>query len=341
MEKLVLLRRDFVTLLKNYISFSDFYEGKGSVFQAGVLYFDSRAADLCFELNSDARHATLDTLSGGYLVYCDINRKGEANKKIVALFTNGDSDNIVVGRNGIFYDRAGKDWNAVVTKVIANPISVRQAFLMPYKQLAAMIESQIAARAAAGEAKSAELLSKTASTVTTADKQAAASTAAAPAAPVASKKLDLGTIALIGTALGGISALIGSILQALFGLGFWVPLGLMGILLCISGPSMILASMKLRKRSIAPILEANGWAVNTRTRINIPFGSQLTKLAAIPFGSIVVPLDPFADKKNGRKAFFIILGVLIVGGAAFCYLKFGLHFRFSEIPTYLKNLWNK
>ena len=341
LEKLVLLRRDFVTLLKNYISFSDFYEGKGSVFQAGVLYFDSRAADLCFELNSDARHATLDTLSGGYLVYCDISRKGEANKKIVAVFTNGDSDTIVVGRNGIFYDRAGKDWNAVVTKVIANPISVRQAFLMPYKQLATMIESQIAARAAAGEAKSAELLSKTASTVTTTDKQAAANTAPAATTPVASKKLDLGTIALIGTALGGISALIGSILQALFGLGFWVPLGLMGILLCISGPSMILASMKLRKRSIAPILEANGWAINTRTRINIPFGSQLTKLAAIPFGSIVVPIDPFADKKNGRKAFFITLGILIAGGAAFCYLKFGLHFRFSDIPTYLKNLWNK
>ena len=341
LEKLVLLRRDFVTLLKNYISFSDFYEGKGSVFQAGVLYFDSRTADLCFELNSDARHASLDTLSAGYLVYCDINRKGEANKKIVALFTNGDSDTIVVGRNGIFYDRTGKDWNAVVSKIIANPISVRQAFLMPYKQLAAMIESQIAARAAASEAKSAELLSKTATTVTTADKQAAAGTAPAATTPIVAKKLDLGTIALIGTALGGISALIGSILQALFGLGFWVPLGLMGIMLCISGPSMILASLKLRKRSIAPILEANGWAVNTRTRINIPFGAQQTKLAAIPFGSIVVPLDPFADKKNGRKAFFIIVGVLIVGIAAFCYLKFGLQFRFSEIPTYVKNLWNK
>ena len=146
---------------------------------------------------------------------------------------------------------------------------------------------------------------------------------------------------MIGTALGGISALIGSILQALFGLGFWVPLGLIGILLCISGPSMILASMKLRKRSIAPILEANGWAINIRTRINIPFGTQLTQLAAIPFGSIVVPIDPFADKKNGRKAVFIILGILIVGTAAFCYLKFGLHFRFSEISTYLKNLNNK
>ena len=340
LEKLILLRRDFVTLLKNYISFSDFYEGKGSVFQAGILYFDTRAADLCFELNSDTRHATLDTLSGAYLVYCDISRKGETNKKIVALFTNGDSEHIVIGRNGIFYDRTGKDWNAVVTKVIANPISVRQAFFMPYKQLAAMIETQIAVRAAAGEAKSAELLSQTATAVATADKKSATTTAQGATALAPAKKLDLGTIALIGTALGGISALIGSLLQALFGLGFWVPLGLIGILLCISGPSMILASMKLRKRSIAPILEANGWAVNIRTRINIPFGAQLTKLAAIPFGSIVVPIDPFADKKNGRKALFIILGILIVGGVAFCYLKFCLHFRFSDILGYFKNLGN-
>ena len=336
-EKLVLLRRDFITLLKNYISFSNFYEGKGSVFQAGVLYFDSRAADLCFELNSDARHATLDSLSGAYLVYCDISRKGSDTKKIVALFTNGDSDNIVVGRNGVFYDRAGKDWNAVITKITANSISVRQAFFMPYKQLAAMIESQIAARATAGEAKSAELLSKTAATVATADKNAAST--AAGTAPSAAKKLDLGTLALIGTALGGISALIGSILQALFGLGFWVPLGLIGILLCISGPSMILASMKLRKRSIAPILEANGWAVNIRTRINIPFGTQLTKLAVIPFGSIVMPIDPFADKKNGRKILVVILGLAAAGTALFCYLEFGLHIRFSDIPQYLQKLF--
>ena len=154
MVKEVLLRRDFVKVLKNYISFSDFYEGNGSVFHAGRLYFDSRAADLCFELNNDACHATLDTLSGAYLVYCDLIRKGAETKKIVALFTNGDSDNIVVGRNSIFYDRAGKNWNAVITKITANSISVRQAFFMPYKQLATMIESQIAARATADKARS-------------------------------------------------------------------------------------------------------------------------------------------------------------------------------------------
>lgn len=324
LEKLVLLRRDFVTLLKNYISFSNFYEGKGSIFQAGVLYFDTRAADLCFILTPDARHTALDTLSGAYLVYCDISRKGEADKKMVAMFTDGDCDYIVAGRNGIFYDRAGNDWNAVVTKVIANPISVRQAFFMPYKQLAAMIEKHIADRAAAGEAKSADLLAQTASAITSVDKKKPEAAAQGVKPSASNNKLDLGTIALIGTALGGISALIGSILQALFGLGFWVPLGIIGILLCISGPSMILASMKLRKRSIAPILEANGWAINIRTKVNIPFGAQRTQLAAIPFGSMVVPVDPFRTKKRGRTVLLALLGFLIAGSIAFYVIKFGV-----------------
>ena len=340
LEKLVLLRRDLVTLLKNYISFSNFYEGKGSVFQAGVLYFDSRTVELCFELNNDARHATLDALSGAYLVYCDLSRKDAESKKIVALFTNGDSDNIVVGRNGVFYDRSGKDWNAVITKVIAHSISVRQAFFMPYKQLAAMIETQIAARATAGEAKSAELLSQTAAAVTAAGKKNGTDSSQTAVATVAAKKLDLGTLALIGTALGGVSALVGSILQALFGLGFWVPLGLIGILLCISGPSMILASMKLRKRSIAPILEANGWAVNIRTKINIPFGTRLTKLAAIPFGSMVMPIDPFTGKKSRKKTARVLFTLLIIGGAVFCFLRFGLRLRLSDIGNAVRQLFH-
>ena len=33
----------------------------------------------------------------------------------------------MAGRNGLFYDRKGQDWDATITKLIANPISLRQA----------------------------------------------------------------------------------------------------------------------------------------------------------------------------------------------------------------------
>ena len=110
-----------------------------------------------------------------YLAYCDCYRKGSGEKmQIVAAFTGGDSDNLMVGRNGIFYDRKGRDWDVTITKIIDNPISVRQAFFAPYKKLVRMIEEQVAKRAAAADAASDAQLAATA--------QAAASGQPAPAA---------------------------------------------------------------------------------------------------------------------------------------------------------------
>ena len=92
-------------------------------------------------------------LAGTYLAYCDCSRKATGEKmQIVAAFTGGDSDNLMVGRNGIFYDRKGRDWDATITKIIDNPISIRQAFWAPYKKLVRMIEEQVAKRAAAADA---------------------------------------------------------------------------------------------------------------------------------------------------------------------------------------------
>ena len=78
-------------------------------------------------------------------------------------------------------------------------------------------------------------------------------------------------------------------------------------MLIISGPSMIMAWMKLRKRNISPILNANGWAVNSQMMINITFGQTLTQIANLPKLDLTLIADPFADKKmsKGLLAFFI------------------------------------
>jgi len=70
------------------------------------------------------------------------------------------------------------------------------------------------------------------------------------------------------------------------------------VILLISGPSMILAFIKLRKRNLGPILDANGWAVNARAKINVPFGASLTSVAELPPGSQRNLVDPFAEKKS-------------------------------------------
>lgn len=301
-EKLVRFQRDLYELLTNYVNFADFYGKTGAVFQAGTLYLDARACDLCIEVTDPAKHAALAGLSAAYLAYCDVTRPGGLKKTIVACFTDGDSDNLMVGRNGVFYDRKGLDWDATITKVVSNPISVREAFWLPYKKLIRLIEDQITKRAQAAEAASMTKVEGAATTVATADKPK-------PAEPP--KKLDLGTIALIGAAIGGVSALVGGFLSAIFGLGIWMPLGILGILLLISGPSMLLAWLKLRQRNLGPILDANGWAINTKAKMNVPFGAALTEIAKLPEGAERSLDDPYAEKQTPWKA-YLVLAIIVV-----------------------------
>jgi hypothetical protein len=78
---------------------------------------------------------------------------------------------------------------------------------------------------------------------------------------------------------------------------YWkLPLFVMGIMLLISGPAVLLAFVKLRRRNLGPILDANGWAINTTARINVPFGTRLTDIAELPPGSTVDIHDHYAEK---------------------------------------------
>ena len=98
----------------------------------------------------------------------------------------------------------------------------------------------------------------------------------------------VGILAAIGLALGGISGFAVAVFTGFFKLKPWwqMPLAILGVLVAISGASVIIAALKLRKRNLGPILDANGWAVNGRVKINIPFGAALTKTARLPKGSV-------------------------------------------------------
>ena len=302
-DKLVRFHRDLFKLLNNFVSFRDFYRRKDkAMFQVGTLYLDQRSCELCVRVDDAAKHAALAGLAKTYLAYCDLTRKSTGEKMtIAAAFTNGDSDNLMVGRNGIFYDRAGRDWDATITRIVDQPISVRQAFWAPYKKVVRFIEDQIAKRAVAADAASAEKLAAAA--------LATEKAAVTGKTPEQRPKLDSGVIAALGVAAAGISGMIGGVVGAFFGLGLWMPLGMLGILLLISGPSMLQAWLKLRQRNLGPILDANGWAVNARARINIPFGASLTNIAKLPPGTQRDLFDPFAEKRRPWKLWLLLLAV--------------------------------
>ena len=290
LHRLIHYHRDIAKLCRNFVNFADFYGRKDkAIFQAGTLYLDQRSCDLCLTVDDAGRHAAMAGMAGTYLAYCDCVRKGSGEKlSIVAAFTGGDSDNLIVGRNGIFYDRAGRDWDATITKIVDNPISVRQAFWSPYKKLVRMIEERAAKQAAAADAD------------VNAQLTAAANTTPAPAAAAPAKPaFDPSVIALISLALGSLAAAFAGILAFLGKFEAWqVPLVVLGIMLVISAPSMAIAWLKLRKRNLGPILDANGWAVNAKARMNVPFGGALTGVAALPPGATFGAADKYAEKPS-------------------------------------------
>jgi hypothetical protein len=306
-ERLVRYHRDLRALLHNFVNFADFYSpDRLAVFQAGTLYLDSRSTELCLRVDGPN---PLAAMSKAYIAYCNCTRKDCPPMTIAACFTQGDSDYLFVGRHGVFYDRQGRDWDTVITSISDNPISIRQAFWMPYKKFIRMVEEQIAKRAAAADAESTSKLAATAEKAANADKAGAA------AAP---KKIDIGTVAALGVAVGAIGGALGAVATGLAKLAIWqLPLVIVGLILVISLPSMAIAWLKLRQRTLGPILEGNGWAVNGRVKINIPFGTALTDMAVLPAGSHRSLEDPYEDKEAARKRRQVIaLTVLAVVIAA-------------------------
>ena len=319
-DKFLHIFRDFYRLLRNFITFHDFYNKDktvGSIFQSGTLIIDQRACHLCMKVENMGAHNATAATSGMFLVYCDCTTKtSPAKLQIVAAVTVGEIGSLIVGKNAVYYDNAGVEWDAVITKVVDNPISVLQAFWSPYRRMATAVENLINKSAAEKDNKMmADATAKINAAPTTLPATPAGGADAA-AKPAAAPPFDIakfaGIFAAIGMAVGMIGTALVTLAKGLWELSWWqLVLVFLGILLLISGPAMVLAWLKLRRRNIAPILNANGWAVNAASKISIPFGETLTDMAKYPKMKLK---DPYA--KKGMPAWAKVLITLLILAAA-------------------------
>jgi hypothetical protein len=311
-ERLARYCRDLLPFARNFVNFSTFYTGGRAVFQAGTLYLDGRSCDLTVSVLDAAKHAALATRSGVYLAYCDCVRPGGETRSIAAAFTDGDSSELFAGRNGVFWDREGRDWNATIVRLVEHPISVRQAFWTPYRKVGRFIGDQIRNFASArSDATDAHLSAGVEANVT-------ASMAAEPRPPGPPPPTDMGRsvgiFAAVALALGALGTAVTAIVTGFLGLSAWqMPLVLLGLMLLISGPSMLLAWLKLRRRALGPLLDSNGWAVNARARINIRFGRALTGMARLPPGAERSVADPLKEKSTVWTWVLLLVVALAVG----------------------------
>ena len=305
LRKLLLLHRDFYRLLRSYVAFEDFYDHNPETiasFQAGTLIIDQRACRLCIRVNELPKHDAQAPLSGMYLLYCDcVNKKEGKKMQIVAAMTQGEIKNLSVGKNGVFYDNAGLDYDATVFKIIDNPISIRQAFWTPYRKLSKWIEEKINKSAAEKDAAvMGDMTSKGEGLMVKGEGEAPK-----PAFDIAK---FAGIFAAIGMALGMIGTMLVSVAQGWITLTWWQQiLVFVGILLLISGPSMVMAWLKLRRRNLAPVLNANGWAVNADALISVPFGRTLTEQVKFPLTK-----DPFKKGMSTGAKWLLALGIILL-----------------------------
>ncbi len=332
LEKLVRYHQHLNRLLNNFVNFGDFYDSERiEIFRAGRLYMDGRLCDLCVHVKDVASHATLAAAGKIFLVYCDIMRPAAKEKQsICAAITAGFAGSLWVGRNGLFYDRDGRDWDAVIVKIVESPVSLKEAFWSPWIKISAMIGDQIRKLLTSRQD---AMLSATAKQVEATSTSVAAGAPPAAGPPRMEGAALASSVAAIGIAVGLLGSAVGGLISVVSGLPPWrTLLGVLAIFLAVSGPSVVLAWFKLRARDLAPVLNACGWAVNSRIRITFRLGHSFTRAACPPPGSELELGDVYAESRRGRHWTLIVLGVALV---------IFLYWRLGWINRWLPAAWER
>ena len=309
-DKVLRLNKYFFRFLNNYVVLADFYDkDRKAMFQAGTLFIDQRSTQLCVKVAGPAPE--ISSLSGMYILYCACtSEKLGKSFNIAAVLTDGDVDGLREGKNAVFYDRDGNDYTAKVVAIVDNPISIRQAFWSPYKKVARMISDKIDKTAADKNEKSMAGLTSATETATSTKLEGDGKEAAAAVTSTFDIAKFAGIFAAIGMAIGFIGEFLVKLVEGAASLKLWqLLLVIVGIMLLISGPSMFIAWRKLRKRDLGPVLNANGWAINAKSLVNVRFGKTLTSLAQFPK---LIAVDREARAKRVRHWLIFILALLFI-----------------------------
>ncbi|MBO5751945.1 MAG: hypothetical protein J6R80_06040 [Kiritimatiellae bacterium] len=271
-ERLARYRLYLGEFLSNFIIMDRLYSGKGeAIFQTGVLRIDGKELNLCFHVASEAAHSALVGKSNCCVVYAKLSRPSEKLERIIcAVVTAGTISGLYAGRNGVFYDRDGKDWQATLTRVVETQVSLAEAFWAPWRKFGETISDMVKKFLGSREAAAGSKLNSSVQVVTAgkaADKGAGGAAFAS-------------SLAALGIGIGMLGAAAASVLAVVKGMGPWqIIASIVSIILFVSMPSVALTWFKLRRRDIGAILNASGWAINKQMRFSMALGRIFTKCA--------------------------------------------------------------
>lgn len=269
-ERVLRYRLHLAEFLENYVNMKRLYErDQIAMFQTGTLRIDAKELELCFHVDGEAAHAALAEKSNCCILYLKLTRPADKTERCVcAVVTAGRVAGLYVGRNGVFCDRDGKFWEAVVTKVVESQVSLREAFWAPWKKMGEGIASTV--KKFLGDRQS---------------KSEAAAQAALAQPPAAGQNSQAGaamasSVAAIGIGVGMVGAAFASLMAVVSSMPWWkILVGVAAVVVAVSLPSVILTWFKLRRRDLCAILNACGWAINRPMKFSMSLARSFTRVA--------------------------------------------------------------
>lgn len=286
-EKLLLFHRDLPRFLRNYVSLDEFYDPKEvSLFECGRLLIDGRWFNLAVKITDAAAHAAVAKNGGLFTMYLKVGEFSGTPFTVVVPATAGTRGNLQVGKRGVFFDLEGREFDAVVTSIIENPISLKEAMFAPFKNIAKMVMGKIDAMSASSQAS----FEKGAESMT--DNAVAGKAPAAPAAAPAGGMGAGGLLMGASVAIAALGSTFAFIAKSVASMSVTARITTLVVaLLVIFGPILLAGVLKLLAQDMGPILEGCGWAVNKSMRLTRKLRRQFTRVLPFPKGARGTPRD--------------------------------------------------
>lgn len=285
-EKLVCCQAYLLELANNFISFPDLYDPQGrALFDMGCLIMDGRKFNLAVGVGNRGEHVKIAESSNIFVLYVEITGGREGKSFEVAVpVTSGGRGNLVVGKRGIFFDETGRQWDARVTHIIENPISLTEAMSAPFRKIGALITGKIEKWTSSADKELGTLTQQSIGQVRQGAPQA--TTPATAQSTVAGRGVMAGSImAGGGVAIAAIGSSLGYLTKIVSEYGHNILWAVGGAILAVLIPTMVLAILRLRRRDLSAILEGSEWAINARMRLTRDQCRYFTERPPFPKGS--------------------------------------------------------
>jgi hypothetical protein len=299
LERLILYQRWLLPFANNFISMPDLYSSKRrALYERGSLVLGGRKYTLSVLAPSRAAHSALTSQGTTCILYVKVAPKDGADGYEVAVpVTRGYSALLEVGKRGIFYDVEGKEFDAIVTHVVRQPVSLWEAMTMPFQRIGRFISSKVEALAASGDKELDQTLEKGYTQVAP-----GAAAAPPPAAPAQAGGLG-GVIAAGGIAFAAVGSSLAFIVSQTKSLTLGDVLSAALIIAAIVMlPAGLLGWLKLRRRNLALLLEGSGWALNDRLKLTRELAGLVTRKPRRPKGSRVDRTDVLQSAFSGIRS---------------------------------------